>query len=300
MTARQSVAVIGMGGIGGIAAGCLQDAGRHDVVICSRRPMTELTLDVPGRTVWLPLRAATDPAAVEPVDWVLLCTKAYDTASTAPWLARLCRPGTRIAVLQNGIDQVSRVAPVAAGAGIVPTVVYYNGEKLAPDHVRLRPARDRDIAVAEDADGRAFATLLDGTLLRVSPQADFTTVQWRKLLLNAASNPITALTRQRLAVLRRDDIHHLCRTVLDEAIAVASAAGAEFAAGEAARIFDALLAYGPEPGTSMYFDVLAGRRLEADMLTGAIVRAGRQYGIPTPVNGTLLALLQSISDASSL
>ncbi len=300
MTARQSIAVIGMGGIGGTVAGCLQEAGRHDVMICSRRPMTEFVLDVPGRVTWVRLRAATDPADMEPVDWVLLCTKAYDTASTAPWLARLCGPGTRIAVLQNGIDQVSRLAPFAAGAGIVPTVVYYNGERLAPDHIRLRPAPNRDIAVADDADGRAFTALLDGTLLRVSPQADFTTVQWRKLLLNAASNPITALTRRRLAVLRRDDIRPLCRTVLDEAVAVACAAGADLATDEAARIFDALMAYAPEAGTSMYFDALEGRRLEADVLTGAIVEAGVKHGIPTPVNRMLLTLLQSLSDAASL
>jgi len=48
----------------------------------------------------------------------------------------------------------------------------------------------------------------------------------------------------------------------------------------------------------MYFDRLAGRPLEADTLTGAIVAAGKRLGIPTPINAALLALLRVINDGS--
>jgi 2-dehydropantoate 2-reductase len=58
-----------------------------------------------------------------------------------------------------------------------------------------------------------------------------------------------------------------------------------------------LMTFGPELGTSMYFDRLAGRPLEADALTGAIVAAGERLGVPTPLNGALLALLSAVSDA---
>ena len=88
----------------------------------------------------MPLHALTDPALAEPVDWVLLCTKAHQTASAAPWLSRLCTPSTCVAVLQNGIDHVARVAPLANGATVLPVIVYYNGERLAPDRMRLRHA----------------------------------------------------------------------------------------------------------------------------------------------------------------
>ena len=60
-----------------------------------------------------------------------------------------------------------------------------------------------------------------------------------------------------------------------------------------------ILAYPPEAGTSMYFDRLAGRRLEADDLTGALVAAGRRHGIPTPVNATLLTLLRGVDDTGT-
>jgi 2-dehydropantoate 2-reductase len=296
---RSSVAIVGLGSIGGGVAASLCDANRHDVIACTRRPLDHLVLERPEGTVDVPLRALIDPAEARPVDWVLLCTKAHETPSAGPWLARLCSPSTRIAVLQNGIDHPSRVGPLAGGATVVSTIVYYNGERLAADRVRLRHAGEHDLAVPDDAAGRAFAELLKGAPLRVLLSADFTTLQWRKLLMNATANPITALTLRRQEVLRREDIAALCLAVLDEAIAVARADGARLAEDEAARTMATLLTYAPELGTSMYFDRLAGRPLEVEALTGAIVAAGERHGIMTPLNRVLLTLLRAVSDAAN-
>ena len=295
---RASVAVIGLGSIGGVMAGCLRDADRHDVVACVRRPIERLTVERPEGTVEVALRALTDPRHVTPVDWVLLATKAYHTASAAPWLARLCRPSTRVAVLQNGIDHAARVAPFIGEAAAVPVMVYFNGERLAQDRVRLRHGGTADMEVADDADGRAFAELLAGTPLSVRLTADFKTQAWRKLLINAVANPVTCLTLRRQEVLRRPDIHALCLSVLDEAVAVARADGARLADDERASVMATLLTFPPEVGTSMYFDRLAGRPLEVEALTGAIVAAGQRLGIATPLNGALLTLLRAVSDAA--
>jgi 2-dehydropantoate 2-reductase len=256
-------------------------------------------LDAPDGTVTLPLHAFTDPAQATPVDWVLLCTKTNATASTAPWLKRLCASSTRIAVLQNGVDHVARVAPLAGAATVMPVIVYYNGERLAADHVKLRRGADPDIIVPAGDAGRAFAQLFDGTPLRVKLGDDFLTLAWRKLLLNAVASPVTALTLQRQAVLRRPDIKELCLAVLEEAIAVGRAEGAKLADDEAARTLATLFTFAGELGTSMYFDRLAGRPLEHEALTGAIVSAGERHGIATPLNRALLALLRAISDAAA-
>jgi 2-dehydropantoate 2-reductase len=298
-SARATVAVVGLGGIGGVAAGCLQEAGRHGVVACARRPFDYLTLERPERTVNLPLRVMADPKDAEPADWVLLCTKAHETQSTGDWLRRLCRPSTLVAVLQNGLGHTARVAPIAAGATVVPVIVYYNGERLAVDRVRLRHVTQYDLAVADDGPGRAFAELLEGTGLRVLLSEDFTTLQWRKLLINAVANPITALTRQRQMVLRRDDVRALCLSVLAEAIAVGRADGADLAEDEAEQIVSTLMTYPPEAGTSMYFDTLGGRPLEIEALTGAIVAAGERHAIATPLNRALLTLLRAVSDTAA-
>lgn len=296
---RSTVAVIGLGGIGGVAAGCLHLAGRHAVVACMRRPIERLRLEQPEGTRELAIDVLADPAQAEPVDWVLLCTKAHETPSAGRWLQRLCRAGTQVAVMQNGIDHAARVAPWIGGASAVPVVVYYNGERLAPDHVRLRHVADFDVAVADGAAGRAFAALLAGTPLRVKVSEDFTTLAWRKLLVNAVANPLSALVLQRQAVFRRADVHALGLAVLEEAIAVARADGARLAADEVARTMAMLLSIPPDVGSSMYFDRLAGRPFEIEALTGAIVAAGERYRIPTPLNRALLTLLRTINDAAA-
>ncbi|HEY4836831.1 MAG TPA: 2-dehydropantoate 2-reductase [Bradyrhizobium sp.] len=296
---RCTVAIIGLGNIGGVAAGCLRAADRHEIVVCVRQPIQRLYLERPEGDVEVSLRALTEPAEASPVDWVLLCTKAQQTPSAAPWLARLCDSSTRIAVLQNGISHVERVAPLSGGAVVVPTLVYYNGERLGADRVRLRHVSEHALVATDDADGRAFAQLLEGTPLRVLLSGEFSTLAWRKLLVNAVANPITALTLQRQAVLRREDIKALCIAILDEAVAVACADGAQLAEDEAHKTLANLMTYPPEAGTSMYFDRLAGRELEVEALTGAIVAAGDRLHIATPLNSTLLTLLRAISDAAS-
>jgi 2-dehydropantoate 2-reductase len=294
-----NIAVVGLGSIGGIVAGYLAKTGRHRVFACVRKVIAELTLDGPDGTTKIALPALTDIAKAEAADWVLLCTKTHQTEATAPWLARLCTPRTRVAVLQNGVDHVARVAPLVNGATVVPVIVYYNGERIADDHMRLRQGADQDLLVAGGETGRAFALLFDGTPLRVSLSDDFATAAWRKLLINIIASPITALTLQRQAVLRRPDVKSLCLELLAEAIAVARAEGAKLRPDEADAALTMLFTFPPEAGTSMYFDRFAGRPLEYAALNGAIVAAGERHGIPTPINRALLPLLHAISDAAT-
>jgi 2-dehydropantoate 2-reductase len=293
-----NIAVVGLGSIGGVVAGYLAKTGRHQIVACVRKPIASLTVDGPDGTNHVPLSALTDPATAQPATWVLLCTKTHQTAAAAPWLERLCTPNTKIAVLQNGVDHVVRVAPLAKGATVVPVIVYYNGERIADDHMRLRRGADNDLLVADDEAGRAFAQLFDGTPLRIGLSHDFPTAAWRKLLINVIASPITALTLQRQAVLRRPDVKSLCLELLAEAIAVASAEGAKLKPNEADAALSTLFTFPLDAGTSMYFDRLAGRPLEYEALNGAIVAAGERHGIATPVNRALLPLLHAISDAA--
>ena len=65
---RRTVAVVGLGSIGGVAAASLAAAGRHDVVACVRRPLERLTLERPSGTVDVPLAALTEPKAARPAD----------------------------------------------------------------------------------------------------------------------------------------------------------------------------------------------------------------------------------------
>lgn len=294
-SARRRIAVIGLGSIGGVVAGLLGAARRHDIVACVRRPIARMTVERTEGAIESPLSALTDPSQAQPQDWVLLCTKVQDTASSAPWLQRLCGPQTRVAALQNGIAHAERLAPFVGNATVIPTIVYYNGERLAADRVRYRSSGEYDFAVADGADGRAFAELFDGTGLRTLLSPDFKTLAWRKLLVNAVGNPVSALTLQRNAVFLREDVAALCLALLEEAATVGRADGAQLDADEAAQTMARLTAIPPDAGSSMYFDRLAGRPLEIDALTGAVVEIAERHGVPTPLLRVLLTLARAAS-----
>jgi 2-dehydropantoate 2-reductase len=298
MTA-QTIAIVGLGGVGSVVAAALGLAGRHRVIACARRAASTITLHHPNGIEVAPIDCVTDPADVEPVEWILLCTKAQDTAAAGNWLRKLSGSATRIAVLQNGLGHAERVAPFAPGAQALPVIVHFNAERFGSNAVRLRHVPDFDMVVSDSADDQAFSGLFANSLLQAYPAHDFPTRAWRKLLINVVGNTLTAITRQRGHVLRRDDVQALAVAMLEEAVTVGRADGADLATDEAAKTWALIMTYPPDAGSSMYHDMLAGRALEAEAITGAVVRGGERHGIPTPLNRMMLTLLKAISDAAT-
>ena len=250
-------------------------------------------METPGRRISATVQCVTDPAAVSPVDWIVFCVKSQDTASAALWLEKLCAEGSRIAVLQNGVDQEERLRPYSRLGRVVPTVVYTNSKRIGPGHVRhMRP--NCDLAVADGPDGQALAQLFDGTDILIQPEADFVTSAWRKFLINLAANPLTAIAGRGIGVLRQSDMETLARELLREGVAVGRASGAKLDDGSSDGVLRWLAGFPADTGTSMLEDRQAGRPLEHQAITGTAVRLGRQYRIPTPVNSIILALLRGL------
>lgn len=287
------IAVIGAGGIGCLVAAHLIEAG-HDVTVCARTAFDRLTVETPDGSRTLAVRVAVDPAAVAPAEWVLLATKAHQTEGAAPWLARLAGPGGVVVVLQNGIGRADAVAPLAGGAEVLPVLVHTYAEAVAPGHVRH--PKGEELMVPAGPAGDRFAALLAGSGLRVIVEPDFLTANWRKLLGNLAASPITALSGRRGAIMHDPDVLELAAAIMREGVAVAQAEGARLGAHDIEEKLDVFRAFPPEAGTSMLFDRLAGKRLEHEAITGAVVAAGARRGVPTPLNGALLTLLRAASD----
>jgi 2-dehydropantoate 2-reductase len=286
------VAVIGSGAIGTVAAAAAEQAGL-DVVICARSQAGPLVLEHDGQEQRIAAPVITDPGQAGPADWVLLATKAQQTPRAEPWLARLCRPGTTVAVMQNGVDHAERVTPLAGGAIVLPALVYVAVERVAPGRVVHR--RGRRVVVPEGPPGRAFADLLKASWLEIVEDPDFRTAAWRKMLGNVAANPITALTGRRLGVLRDAEVRELARVVLAEAVAVGIAEGARLGPEDVPATLAFYDQFGEDDGSSMLYDRLAGRELENELLSGAITRLGRRHGVPTPANQALYALIGALA-----
>ncbi len=284
------IAIVGVGAIGGVTAALLQQAG-HELLLCTRRPMAELSVETPDGLVRVDGTFVTNPAEASAVDWVIAATKAYDVAGAAKWLERLCAQGAPVAVLQNGVEHRERFAPYVPMEKILPVMVDCPAERQAPERIRQRGVMH--LKVPADTLGHAFVELFAGTPADASVVPDFLTVVWRKLCFNSAG-VLSALTMQPAGVVRSENMGDVALEIIRECAAVALADGAKLEENIAETILAAQRAAPADGVNSMLADRQAGRPVEIDARNGVIVRLGRKYGIPTPANGMAVALMQAM------
>jgi 2-dehydropantoate 2-reductase len=280
------VAVVGPGAIGATMAAAVRGA---DLVLCGRTRHDRLVVERDGgASTIVPGPVLTDPAAAAPVDVVLLAVKAHQSEASAPWLAALCRPGTVVVVLQNGVEQRELVGPHVRGATVLPAVVWVPVEAVAPGHVRVRG--DIRVTLPDEPAARPIAEHIEGVELA----GDFATLAWRKLAINAVAG-LMVLSGRRAGMFRRPDVRELARALAAETLAVARAEGADLPDSAADELVDEFAAYPEDLGSSILFDYEAGRVLEWDARNGVVARLGARHGIATPVSDVIVPLLAAAS-----
>ncbi|PPF89553.1 oxidoreductase [Subtercola sp. Z020] len=288
-----TVAVVGPGAIGTTIAALLHRAGQTPLLY-GRTPRPCVTLHDDEGSVTVPGPVRTRPEQAEgPVDLVFLAVKTTQVEAAAVWLGALCHPGTVVCVLQNGVEQLASVTPHAAGAAVVPAVVWFPATTQPDGSVRLRASAR--LTLPDLPASRVVVAALEQTACSVELAPHFRAVAWRKLLQNAVAG-LMVPARRRSGMFVRDDIAELAERYLREGLAVARAEGAELGdetVGEIIRYFRANPA---DLGTSILTDSQAGRPLEWDTRNGIIRRRGLAHGIPTPVSDVLVPLLAASSD----
>ena len=287
------IVVIGPGAVGCAVGAALIEAG-HDVIFCAHRSFARVRVQKAGETAKaFPARVVTSEKNVAPADWVLLCVKAHQVPSAAGWLRAAVGPDTKIAVLQNGVEQRECVEPfVRSGATIVPVVVDLPASRTAPGEVTWRFRAT--LTAAADTAGKEFAGLFACSFVIGATTDDLVTVAWRKLCLNAPDGAIQALTAQTRGVWHKPGIADLGRAILKECITVGRAEGAKLDDSLVEPQIASFLASPPDEGNSMYADRMAGREMEWNARNAVIVRKGARHGIPTPVSAALVLLLAAL------
>ena len=289
---KTTIALIGPGAIGATVAAWLAQSPDLALTLCVRTPLDRLEIEAPGGLIMAQPEMLTDPAEARPVDWVLVCTKAYDVAGAAAWLEGLVGPETRVAVLQNGVEHVARFAPYLPVERILPAVVDISGERSAPGRVLQR--KHGNILVPAGADGEAFAALFGHTPIEVRTTADFTTALFRKLTVNSAGG-VCGIVNKPNGISRDPAIAELMLALNEECVAVGRAEGAKLDDDLAASAVRGYQNAPPESINSLHADRMAGRPMEIDARHGVIVRLGEKHGIPTPMNRLAVTLLTAAS-----
>jgi 2-dehydropantoate 2-reductase len=290
------VAVVGVGAIGGVIAALLEVAGRHEITLCTRRPLHNLTVKTPDGVVSVKAANVTDPAAAEAVDWVLVATKTYDAQGTSAWFRTLCGGSTRVAVLQNGVEHRERFATAVSPELLLPVIIDCPAERQGDGSVVQRgPAW---MYVEANRLGEEFSQLFAGTDARIQLTDDFITAAWRKLCMNAAG-VISALLMKPAGVLQDEALGRVVLDIVAECVAVGRAEGARLASDTGQQVLAAYRAQPPDSINSLLADRLAGRQTEIEARNGAIVRKGERHGIDTPSNRMAVALIQALGKSST-
>lgn len=274
------IAVIGAGAIGSTLGAWLIREDSLDVVFCVRTPFEQLEVESPEGTLRSAPTLWDAPAQAEPVDWVLVTTKTYDSPGAWDWLQKLAGPRTRVAVIQNGVEHLSRFPGLNPGL-VVPVIIDVPAERKAPGRVLQR--RNGIMTVPAGPLGEEFRELFTASPIDMALTDDWVTVAWRKLAINCAG-AVNALTLKPEGISHDPEAAELILGLVRECLAVGRAEGASLPDDLPELVLDHCRK-GPKDGVnSILADRLAGRRTEADARNGVIVRRGELHGVDTPLN----------------
>lgn len=304
------IAVVGAGAMGSIFGTRFAQAG-HETVLIEVAPALVERINADGITIvrhdeetHTRIPATGDPASVGPVDIVAFCVKCYHTESAASLARPLVGPDTVVASLQNGWGNGDVLAEVFPPEQIVVGVTYNSGTVL--DVARVAHPGVGPTTVGSFTDGptegadRVAAALSDGGLeARVA--SPIRPEIWKKLILNAASLPIAALTGMTAgAIADHEDMRDLLSATAREAVAVARSLDYEIDEDERVNYILELSKKAGPTKASMLQDVEGGRRTEIDVINGAVVRAADETGVAVPLNRALVQLIHGWESQRSL
>jgi 2-dehydropantoate 2-reductase len=301
------VCVVGCGAVGSLFAANLAqledvEVWAYDLSVAHVDAINAIGLrlvgagDVLGR-----VRATADASELPGCDVGIVATKAMHTESAIAATAHAFEGGA-VASVQNGIgneenvakhvERVIRGTTFPAGKILEPGVVQWD---VKGDSVfgPFEPAAARMEIVEALADACTRAGMPAAAVPDARPQ------QWRKVIFNAATNPIGALTGLTHGrVCERPDLRALVTALVDEGKAVAAAQRIELDSDPEALIDHAArkdVAY--DHKASMLQDVEARRATEIAFLNGGIARFGRELSVPTPLNDAIAQLVAALEDS---
>jgi 2-dehydropantoate 2-reductase len=296
------VAVFGSGGVGGFFGGKLAQAGEEVIFIARGSHLEAIRRDglrvesVGGDFHIFPARAESDPGAVGRVDIVLVGVKAWQVAEAAQAIRSLVGPATIVIPLQNGVEAAVQLAAVLGEQHVTGGLCRISCLVAGPGlirHVGIEPTigfnwldghADARLEALQAAFGRAG--------VRAELPADIQVKVWEKFVFIAAISGIGAVTRAPAGVLRSTpETRRMLEAAIYEAAAVGRASGvalSEQLEENTLRLIDSL-----PVGTmaSMQRDISENRPSELECQSGAVVRLGQAYGVPTPVHAFIYASL---------
>ncbi|MGB7023740.1 MAG: ketopantoate reductase family protein [Candidatus Acidiferrales bacterium] len=297
------ICVVGCGAVGSIFAAHLARKGEaevyaYDVAKEHVEAIQKHGLRISGAADFTaPVKATTNAREIPVCDFGIVATKSTHTRTAIAATAHLFPESAAVCSVQNGVGNEEILAEHVRY--VIRGTTFPAGHVIEPGHVGYDIQGDTWIGPFEPSHTpmdrvQALSDLLNRSGLRIIPLEDARGAQWTKLIFNAATNPVGALTLlHHGAATRLPATGQLFDELISEGTAIAKALGIELHGNPRDLVQKGASAPGKHKA-SMLQDVLAHRQTEVDFMNGAIVHWGEKLGIPTPLNKTMWALIKGL------
>ena len=296
------IAIVGSGGVGGYFGGRLAAAG-VDVAFLARGAHLDamrergLRIDSPKGDLHLPrVTAESDPAAIGAVDIAFFAVKLYDTESALALLPPLVGPDTIVVGFQNGVETVGSLTRAVGPSHTAGGVSYVSAVIAEPGLIRHTAMDHLIFGMPDGSRPPQLDALLDACRpagFQATFSTDITADIWSKFVRLSVFSGMTAATRSPIGVIVNDpELLEMLKAAVRETLAVATAKGVAVSRTIDEDVASAYKALPPLAKASMLEDLERGRRIELPWLSGAVVRLGREAGVPTPIHSFINAVLK--------
>ena len=302
------VCIVGCGAVGSLFAAHLAQKGEaevwaYDVWKDHVEAIRNHGLRISGAADFTAkLNATSDPKELPRCDYGIVATKAIHTRSAVAQVARAFDDNSAVCSVQNGVGNEEIIAEHVKY--VIRGTTFPAGHPIAPGHIGFDIKGDTWIGPFEPTDTpmskvEELAGLITCSGMNVIPLQDARGAQWTKLIFNAATNPVGALTLlHHGAATRFAPTGQLFNDLIAEGEAVARVLGIELHGDPRALVQKGATAAGKHRA-SMLQDVLAKRQTEVDFMNGAIADSGDKLGVPTPLNRALWQLVKGLEHSWS-
>lgn len=234
------------------------------------------------------------------LDWLFVFVKQHHfTEALLNYIAEWTDRGTKLLCFQNGLGHMERLAKHVPEMQRFTAITTEAALRQSPNEV-LHTGSGTTLIGHENEGFQHELTI--NNLMKVLKDAGFvvslsknmTSIIWRKLLINAIINPLTAIMRvNNGALLKCEHRVHLMKALLEEGCAVAQALGVHHTFDLWEQVVDVCHATAANQ-SSMLQDVLNGRMTEIEWINGAIIRAAREQGIQVPTHEAVYHMIKGL------
>ena len=305
---KPRVAVLGAGAMGSLFGSQLAEGGLGVTLIDIWREHVDAINNDGLRIVGhrgerrVTVAATADPASCGAADVVLVqCKAASTTAAVRNALdAGLFHDDSVAISFQNGLGNEEMIADVLGAERVLGGVTAQGASIEGPGCIRSYadlPSQIGEMEGGVSERATAIARAFSEHGLETVASADIRHDIWKKLMVNVSVSAMSGITNLTIgAAIAIPELHRMCYGAVAEAVPVACANGVQMSHEESREVLDMVTGPGGTGAnkSSLCVDILNRRPTEIDVINGAVVTRGERYGIETPVNATLVALVKGI------